>query len=288
MKSVGRLTIAVLLGTGCGAGGVWARMEHMQATRAAAPPVPVATDRVASLLKAASEGNVSLDKVLPDTQSGFTGAIAKAADGQRFVVWVSPKGNAFSMGALFDEKGTNLTRQVMDANQLAPEVPAPDARRPIDSNLLGSVAQAEAVKTGSGGPTAYVFIDLNCQFCAGLYKQLSPLIAQGRLRVNWIPVATLRESSLTKAAELLQAPNRAHALANHEDTHDPQSDQGGLKGQAPSPQTQIAIQANTELLKVVNKGQLATPMLIFQGANGQLFQHAGLLREATDLLAAGS
>jgi thiol:disulfide interchange protein DsbG len=281
------LTLTGVLTCALGAGATWVAMKRVQEAAAAVAPKPVASKQAEALLKAASEGNVTLEKVLPDTQLGYTAAIAKASNGQRFVTWISPNSGSFVMGALFDAKGKNLTRAVMDAHQIA-AAPQADTPRPIDGNLIEAVAKAEAVATGTGGPIVYAFIDLNCHYCSGLYAQLAPLIAQGRLRVNWIPVAILHETSLGKAAEVLQAPDRAQRLAEHEAARDAPTGQGALTAVAPTPPTQTAIQANTELLRVLNKGQLATPMLIFKGRNGEVFQHAGLLRDASDLLNAGS
>jgi thiol:disulfide interchange protein DsbG len=249
-----------------------------------ARPLPAA--QVGALFKTAGAGNVTLEKVLPATHMGYTAAIAKANNGQRVLAWVSPDGQSLLWGALFDATGTNLTRELMNEHHVTSE-PKAHVPRSVEGTLLDAVAQAEAVKTGTGGPTAYVFIDLNCGFCSALYQQLSPLIAHGRLRVNWIPVAILHATSLTKAAEVLQAFDRAQRLAQHEATHDPRTGEGGLAGQSPTDATKIAIAANNALLKILNSGQLATPTLLFKARSGQVFQHAGLLRDAADILKAG-
>ena len=285
---VRRLLIAVLATftlTGLGFGAGRARWGTRADTPATAT-VPLAPERVAALLKAASEGHVTLDKVLPETQVGFTGAVAKASDGRRFVVWISPQADALAMGALFDAHGANLTRAAMQTHHVVPAEPQPETPRPIERDLLGAIAQATAVQTGAAGPEVYVFIDLNCHFCSSLYQQLAPSVTQGKLRVHWIPVAILDESSLSKAAELLQAPSPAATLADHETHRDSKTGEGGLTGRPPTRQTQLAIQANTELLKVVNQGTLATPVLLFRGQDGKIFQHAGLLRDVSDILAA--
>ena len=275
------ITVAVLTSAG-----TWAAIKNSKEATPSASAKAVTWEQAQALLKSGSEGKLEVDKVLPTTQMGYTVAISKAPNGQRLVTWISPDAKSFMYGALFDANGKNLSREVMEKEHIAPPQEM-DGPRKVQGNVIEAVAQAEAVKVGTGGPTVFAFVDLNCHFCSGLYGQLAPLIAQGQLRVHWIPVSILSETSLTKAADVLQAPNPAQRLAEHEAGRDPQTGQGGLSGVAPTAATETAVKANTELLRVVNKGQLATPMLVFMGKNGEVFQHAGLLREASDILNAG-
>ena len=71
-----------------------------------------------------------------------------------------------------------------------------------------------------------VFFDPNCPFCARLWDALQPWRAQ--LRVEWIPIAFLRPSSIWIAATMLTAPNPVQALAENEEHYQYQTRSGGL------------------------------------------------------------
>ena len=71
-----------------------------------------------------------------------------------------------------------------------------------------------------------VFFDPNCPFCARLWDALQPWRAQ--LRVEWIPIAFLRPSSIRIAATMLTAPHPAQALAENEEHYQYQTRSGGL------------------------------------------------------------
>ena len=237
-----------------------------------------------------SKGNASAERLLPAHPPGLIGAIV-SANGQKFVAWITPDAKSLLVGALFNDQGDNLTNQAMKANHVVPQAPPVvmgETPQPARGELIDAVEKADGFMDGTSGLLVHAFIDLNCGYCSALYQQLRPLIDQGRVRVHWIPVAILHESSLALAAALMQSAAPAATLAEHEAKRDPSSGDGGLRGQPPSARTQQAIEANSGLLKVVNEGVAATPFILFRGKNGQVFQHAGLLREAGDLLVAGS
>jgi protein-disulfide isomerase len=253
---------------------------QLQPATAAVSTAPLPRERVIKLLDSASPGQYEIDKILPATTQGMTGVVIKAKN-QRFIAWIPPSADSLIVGALFNAKGENQTIVALQANDVSPGEPT-SAPEPVKrGELIDSVAQAEGITQGSGGPTVHAFIDLNCGFCAQLHEQLTPLVAQGQLTVHWIPVAILDASSADLAAEIMQAPpgqNSARLDAHH---------RARLAGVQPSQKTKIALAANTELLRVVN-GAPATPVLIFKGRDGKVYSHAGVLKSAADVLTAGS
>ena len=97
MKPMVKTSLMSIVCSCLAAGAVWLNMQHVRTGHAALPPMPVSADQVVALLKSASAGNVTVDKVLPDTKAGFTGVIAKDGQGERFVLWVNPQATAFAM-----------------------------------------------------------------------------------------------------------------------------------------------------------------------------------------------
>ena len=261
------------------------------------PKAPIAVaavsptlESVQALVKQASHGNAVAEKLLIGRPQGLTGAVVRA-NGQPFVAWITPDGKGLLVGALFNDQGDNLTIQAMQANQVVATARSGratgDKPQPANGAWIDAVEKADGFTEGRQGMLVHAFVDLNCGYCSLLYQQLRPLIDRGQVRVHWIPVAILHESSATLAAEVMQAPTPAARLAEHEAKRNASRGAGGLRGQPPSARTQQILETNGGLLKVVNEGLAATPVMLFRGKNGQVFQHAGLLREASDLLAAG-
>jgi protein-disulfide isomerase len=178
-----------------GAAVTFAVMQLRPAT-ATGSTAPLPRERVIKLLANASPGQYAVDKILPATTQGMTGVVIKARN-QRFIAWIPPSADALIVGALFNAKGENQTIIALQANDVSPGEPA-SAPQPVKrGELIDSVAQAEGITQGTGGPTVHAFIDLNCGFCAQLHEQLTPLIAQGKLTVHWIPVAFLMRVAQT-------------------------------------------------------------------------------------------
>ncbi len=246
---------------------------------------------VQSLVTKSSNGNAIVERILPQEVQGMTGAVVKAS-GQRFIAWIPQNRKGIFVGALFDEKGDNLTTKAMKDHNVMPEkataAPSRNTPQQAKAGLIDAVEKADGILEGNAGPIVHAFIDLNCGYCTGLYQQLRPLIDSGKLRVHWIPVAVLHASSVNLAADVLEASNPATTLAAHEAREEPANSQSGAIGKQPNAKTQSIIEANSSLLKVVNDGVAATPVLLFRGKNGQVFQHAGMLQQATDILAAGA
>lgn len=252
----------------------------------------MSAEDVQAIVTQSSGGKAKVEKLLPARADGMTGAIV-TSDGQRFVGWVPRNTKVILVGALFDDKGDNLTAIALRDNQLllpTQKAAQPDAFIPppaqVNDGIIAAVEKADGIIEGNTGPMVHVFIDLNCGYCNGLYRQLKPLVNQGKLSVHWIPVAVLHETSVTLAAEVLQAKNSALKLGEHEANSDTATGRPGIKGEKPSAKTEQIIAANSQLLRVVNNGVAATPILVFRGKEGKVFQHSGLLRDASDILMA--
>ena len=75
--------------------------------------------------------------------------------------------------------------------------PAPQAPAPAGSTgtVWDRLGHATAIEEGvPGAPLVYIFIDPYCPYCHQQWRALRRKLAQGKLRVRWVPVAVLSAS----------------------------------------------------------------------------------------------
>ena len=144
------------------------------------------------------------------------------------------------------------------------------ASRVMASNLLDDIDQATWITEGSGKHIVYIFFDPNCPHCHKLYETLSPLIARRDLQLRWIPVAMLSDTSLGKAAAILQAADPLSALQMNEDDFG-LSDLGPGGAITPaaviSDRTRLNLAANLSLLQEQNL--FVVPVVVFRATDGE-------------------
>jgi thiol:disulfide interchange protein DsbG len=144
------------------------------------------------------------------------------------------------------------------------------ASRDIASNLLDDIDQATWITEGSGKHIVYIFFDPNCPHCHKLYETLRPLIARRDLQLRWVPVAMLTDTSLGKAAAILQAADPLSALQMNEDDFG-LSDLGPGGAITPaaviSDRTRLNLAANLSLLQGQNL--FVVPVVVFRATDGQ-------------------
>ena len=144
--------------------------------------------------------------------------------GQRFqVFYVSPDGERLVSGVMFDALGRDITREQIDSIPgTIPTVTIGEETRPgaksagtipalSDSSLL---AVAEHTTHGVAGaataPQLWMFIDPQCSYSIKAMQEVAPYVAQGRVRLNVIPLSILdREDdglSTQRALDLVSTP----------------------------------------------------------------------------------
>lgn len=148
--------------------------------------------------------------------------------------------------------------------------------RAIAGHLLDNIDQATWIAEGSGKRILYIFFDPDCPYCHKLYDTLRPLVAKRDLQLRWIPVGMLADTSLDKAAAILQADDPLAAFHDNEDNFG-FSDSGAGGGIAPattvSEQTRLNLAANLSLLQEQNL--FVVPVAVFRANDGQGFMFHG-------------
>lgn len=209
--------------------------------------------RVAQLVSSASRGQQHVVRVFPGPD-GLLGAVIENAGKQRNIAWLSPNGAVLIDGSLLDGHGKDLDREakIQQGLILSPEETLTQALEPARHGFL----------VGTAGPVLTVFFDPNCVYCHQVYGALSPAIAGGRLRVRFVIVGTLKDSSTPRAASLLSAADPAQALARNELHFDMANEEGGFPVDPKVSASMVsAVQANNALF--TQAGMDGTPTSLY-------------------------
>ena len=162
---------------------------------------------------------------------------------------------------------------------------APSVAQLADA-MLQQIGQTTAATLGHGPRVVDVFFDPNCPYCHELYDDLQPWVGKQGLQLRWIPVAVLAPSSEGKAAALLQAADRARALARNEDAYDENPRAGSGGGLVPAAQVAPATRAElARNLKVLHAAgpYFAFPLMVWRDKAGQAQMFLGAPHDAAQL-----
>lgn len=154
--------------------------------------------------------------------------------------------------------------------------------RQVANALLADIDQATWVTQGAGDRVLYIFFDPNCPYCHQLYEKLSPLVESEQLQLRWIPVDLLTNTSLAKAATILQASDPLAAFVNNEQDYN-MSDEGPGGGVSPAEhildQTKLDLAGNLSLLQGQNIA--AVPVVVLRASDGEGFMFQGVPPDKT-------
>ena len=220
--------------------------------------------------------------------------------GQEQYYYVTPNGEGFLMGLMFDKDGTMATvEQVRDLQSQSGEVlDFLAADRKIDNQDLTKAIketnQAFEYKTpaermftdvensnwiGFGdknAPVIYSFMDPQCPHCHEFMKDLKDAyIGKGLVQVRMIPVG-FREETLAQAAFLLAVPDAQDRWYRHLD-----GDASAIP--AKSGTSTQGIQKNLALMQAWKFS--VTPMTIYRGKDGKVKIIRGRAGNMADILA---
>ncbi len=201
-----------------------------------------------------------------DAGHGLTGWVVIRA-GNPNVVYTTADGQVALIGALVDDKGTNLTAGFIEQYGANPALPA----------AYDDLGHSQYVSIKPRGPTKkviYVIFDPNCPYCSVAYRAFRQHGDSGT-EFRWVPVAYLRPDSAGRAAALLDAPDPVKALEDNETKFDEASHQGGI---APSASVSSAVSSQLERNdKIMQRiGSNATPTILWKDDAGRVHDYEGL------------
>ena len=190
---------------------------------------------------------------------GYVGII----DGNPVPVYLTANDDYAIVGALMDAQGNNPDQEIIDAILKAPE----------QAKLWNTLEQTAWIADGNreAKRVVYVFTDPNCGYCNRFWKESQPWLKKGHVQIRYIPVGLLHESSLPKAAAILQSPEPIKALRNNEENFE----KGGIKPAAHiSAEVRDDLFSNRRLMEHLNLR--GTPAYIYRDATGQVIKKTGV------------
>lgn len=192
---------------------------------------------------------------------GLTGWVVKIP-GRTFIVFTTPSGGYAMNGILVDRSGANMMTQYEEQY----------VRQPAAAKLAAGLASdGSLVKEGNAhAPLLYVYADANCIYCNQLWTLLRTPVQAGKVQVQWAMVSFLKPSSPGRAAAILDAKDRAAALALDETKFDKAKEEGGIPPADPvSADANKALQQHSAQMAEANAD--GTPLLVFKrGGNWTL------------------
>jgi thiol:disulfide interchange protein DsbG len=268
---------AVVAVAGAAGFGVWlqqrapsAPIDALASTESIAAPNPVLLTRAQQRARAETllqrlSGAARIVEVF-SSPTGLTGVVLDGGQG-RFIAWMPDGHDVLIVGAVFDRDGANATLSETIARGLA-EAPTEagaattatptEAPRAAPAVSWRALERAAGFDEGAAGPRIVVFVDPLCSYCAELWRRLRAPLANGRLRVRWVPVGVIAPESAARAAALLRSPQPSARLGAHDRLPVPPADAAAAE----------SIAANNALLALVTAGRVATPVLAARDARG--------------------
>lgn len=135
-----------------------------------------------------------------DAGFGFEGYVIETPQQEAIIYHDSERNIAFS-GMMLIDGGTNVTEEHYET-----EIPEKDY-----SDVLASVVAGDTVLTEGSADAEkelWVFFDPNCPHCHTIWETTRSFIESGELKVHWMPVAFLSNTSAGKVAKFWQAEDQ--------------------------------------------------------------------------------
>lgn len=133
--------------------------------------------------------------------------------------------------------------------------------------LLTALSNAAWIEEGGNERVIYTLFDANCPACQLLYSNLRKFVRDGQITIRWVPVAIVNETSLGKAAAILEAADPLAALRRNEEHYDSQTYAGAIEEQIPSAETERKLRRNTELMNLLRVP--VVPTMVFMDRQGE-------------------
>lgn len=152
-----------------------------------------ASDYPPALEYMVSSGAAEVVDTFETETSDLDGYVVKQPDGSHVIVY--GMGDYAMAGVLVNPDGDNLTKQYS-----ATHIPKPD-HSSVGEQLAGNEF---LVSEGSeDAPEIYVFSDPNCPYCKKFFTESRQLVEEGKVRIHWVMVAFLHQTSETISSAVM-------------------------------------------------------------------------------------
>lgn len=192
-----------------------------------------------------------------DAGKGFSGYVIETPQQEAIIYHNEELGVAFS-GMMLESGGINLSSEHYE-NQ----IPQKDF-----SNALSALSQDNTHMTEGemdADKELWIFFDPNCPHCNATWQTSRSFIESGELKVHWVPVAFLSNTSVGKVAKFWQSENRIESFNESELIYD----QGGadpLRSNEITDETRAMLDKNLDYMRSFDAN--GTPTIIYETSDG--------------------
>jgi thiol:disulfide interchange protein DsbG len=144
-----------------------------------------------------------------------------------------------------------------------------EARQKAAASILADINQATWIRDGKSAHVIYVFFDPNCPYCHKVYEMLRPPVQRGEVELRWVVIGKLMETSVGKAASMLEAEDPTEALHRNERGFSQETGKFGGIEEEPLPREETIRQLNANHALLNRSGFDAVPALLFRTKNGK-------------------
>ena len=144
-----------------------------------------------------------------EAPGGMKGYLGKYQD-MGVTIYLTPDGKQAISGYMYNEKGENLSNQLIEKEIYAPAGRELWQRMEKASWLLEGNKEAPVV--------LYVFADPFCPYCKQFWQQARPWVESGKVQLRTLLVGVIKPESPATAAAILAAKDPAKAWRDYENS----------------------------------------------------------------------
>ena len=218
-------------------------------------------EELPAAVKAIEKQGITIIKSF-DAPGGMKGYLGKYQD-MGVTIYVTPDGKQAISGYMYDDKGANLSEQIIQK-----EIYAPQGRE-----LWKQMESAHWILDGKKDAprVVYVFADPFCPYCKQFWQQARPWVDSGKVQLRTLMVGVIKPESPATAAAILTSKDPAKTW------HDYEQSGGKLKLNVPAsvaPEQMEILNNNQKLMDAL--GANATPAIYYLNDDNMLQQVVGL------------
>lgn len=204
-----------------------------------------------------------------DAPGGLKGYAAEY-QGQGMLLFMTADGEHVISGRMFDAKGNDESREVLERLVFAP----------MGKKMWKRMETSAWISDGSSTAPRkiYVFSDANCPYCTAFWNKARPWVDSGKVEVRHILLGIIKADSSAKAATILASADPAKTLHDHEAA----GKSSGLKAMTNIP-ADVQKKLDDNMALAEEMGVSATPAIFYMGDDGRLEQQQGVPQSDSDL-----
>jgi thiol:disulfide interchange protein DsbG len=224
-------------------------------------PFLASAEELPAPVKAIEKQGITIIKSF-DAPGGMKGYLGKYQD-MGVTIYLTPDGKHAISGYMYDEKGANLSEQLIQKDIYAP------AGRELWQKMEKASWILDGKKTAPR--VIYVFADPFCPYCKQFWQQARPWVESGKVQLRTLMVGVIKPESPATAAAIMTSKDPAKTW------HDYEQSGGKLKLNVPSSVAPAQMQILNDNQKIMDElGANATPAIYYLNDDNMLQQVVGL------------